>query len=260
MISEPLKTSLSLRSIESKQNPNFKLWESLLETRGIRKAKQFISSGRKTVPELLRQSPTPVKTLLIEDQEQLIELSLPPSVDCFLLTPALFKALDIFGTNFPLAVGEVPEIAQADLTQPPQGLELMCALSDPNNMGALIRSAAAFCVSRVILMTEAAHPFHPRALRAGANGQFHLQFLRGPNWSELNAAAGPCLALDNTGEPMANFPWPRDVRLVLGEEGRGLPENLNLKRLVIPISSQIDSLNATVAASIALFAHRQSQR
>jgi RNA methyltransferase, TrmH family len=44
--------------------------------------------------------------------------------------------------------------------------------------------------------------------------------------------------------------------LVLGEEGRGVPDSLALKRLKIPMASATESLNATVAGSIALYGYR----
>lgn len=154
-----------------------------------------------------------------------------------------------------LLVGDLPELAVADLGKPPQGLELICALGNPDNLGALLRSAAAFGASRVILLAEAAHPFHPRALRSGANAQFELELVRGPRWQDLNLAAGPLIALDAGGESVFDFDWPKDLRLVLGEEGQGLPSGLKLHRLAIPTTGAVESLNASVAASLALFSY-----
>jgi len=176
-------------------------------------------------------------------------------VEPYLLAKPLFERLDVAGTGFPLLVGVVPEMPALDLAEPPRGLELVCALGDPNNLGAALRSAAAFGARRVVLMAEAAHPFHPRCLRAAANAPFALTLLRGPSWAELRCAAGPLLALDGGGEDLTRFDWPRDLRLVLGEEGQGLPVGLALRRLAIPTTGAVESLNATVAASLALFGH-----
>ncbi|WP_245986946.1 TrmH family RNA methyltransferase [Azospirillum thermophilum] len=171
-----------------------------------------------------------------------------------LLSPALFRALDVSGTNHPLLVGSVPAIPAIDLTQPPQGLELLCALGDPSNLGALLRSAAAFGPARVVLLEGAAHPFHPKCLRAASNAQFELTLLRGPRWAEVNHAAGPLVALDAGGEDLTRYDWPADLRLILGEEGQGVPADCPARRLSIPTTGAVESLNATVAASIALFA------
>src|SRR5690606_39847209 len=120
----------------------------------------------------------------------------------------------------------ISELAQADLTQPPQGLELICSLGNPDNLGALLRSAAAFGVSRVILTKEAAHPFHPRALGGGANAQFTLELAEAAGGQALTTAAGLRAAPDARGGPWSDFYWPEDARPVLVGEGQGLPADL----------------------------------
>lgn len=252
---------MAWRVIESAQNPSFKLWDGLQDGRGIRKAGQFILAGRKTVPEALARWPGRFTALIAAEEGraegraegQADGLALPPDLHRYRLPKPLFDRLDLSGTGFPLLVGTVPDMPAADLSAPPRGLELICALSDPNNLGALLRSAAAFGVSRVVLLEEAAHPFHPRCLRAASNAVFALDLAKGGGWDTLDAAAGPLLALDAGGEDMAAFPWPRDLRLVLGEEGRGLPAGLAVRRLSVPTTGAVESLNATVAASVALF-------
>ncbi|HYD30213.1 MAG TPA: RNA methyltransferase [Azospirillaceae bacterium] len=244
-----------LRLIESPQNGQFKLWEAVLESRGLKKHGRFILAGRKTVPEALARHPDRFQAVLVASPQQIAGWHLPPSLERYQLSRPLFDRLDVSGTGFPLLVGAVPELVTLDLGQPPRGLEVVVALGDPNNLGALLRSAAAFGVSRVILMAEAAHPFHPKCLRAAANAQFELPLCRGSAWADLNRAAGPVLALDARGDDLGGFPWPRDMRLVLGEEGQGLPPDLQARRLAIPTTGAVESLNATVAASLALFSY-----
>lgn len=240
--------------IESPQNAQFKLWESALDGRGLKKNGKFLLAGIKTVPEALRQHAGWFERLLFTDPAQIAGWPLPPGVEPVRLAPALFRALDVSGTGFPLLVGNVPRLPAIDLAQPPQGLELLCALGDPNNLGALLRSAAAFGASRIVLLEGAAHPFHPKCLRAASNAQFALTLLRGPRWAEVNGAAGPLYALDGGGEDLTRFDWPSDMRLILGEEGQGVPADCPATRLSVPTTGAVESLNATVAVSIALFA------
>lgn len=249
-----------VRLIESPQNPGFKLWESLLDRRGLRRHRRFLLAGRKTVPEALSRHAGWFEAVLATDHRQIEDWPLPPEVEPLLLAPALFERLDVTGTGFPLLVGTVPEMPAIDLSQPPQGLELVCALGDPANLGALMRSAAAFGVRTLILLEEAAHPFHPKCLRAAANAQFELSLRAGPRWRDLNGAAGPVYALDGGGRDLSGFIWPADVRLVLGEEGQGLPPDLTVERLAVPTTGSVESLNAMVAASIALYSHYAATR
>ena len=242
------------RVLTSADNPQFKLWDSLAEPRGLKKHGQFILAGRKSVPEALARWPERFTAVLTADGAA--PDPVPEGMPVYALSRPLFAQLDSFGTGAPLLVGTVPDMPALDLATLPEGLELLCAVGDPANLGALLRSAAAFGIARVVLLEGAAHPFHPRALRAAANAPFQLEVRRGPRWDDLAGAAGPLVALDARGAPLDDYAWPRDVRLVLGEEGRGVPAHLPLQRLAIPMPGGVESLNATVAASIALYAWR----
>jgi len=246
------------RALSSPDNPQFRLWASLVEPRGIRKHGQFILAGRKAVPEALARWPGRFTAVLTDDG--VAPAVTPADMPVYALSRSLFAQLDSFGTGAPLLVGTVPDLVPIDLGVRPQGLELLCAVGDPSNLGAVLRSAAAFGVARVVLLEGAAHPFHPRALRAAANAPFQVELRRGPGWADLATAVGPLVALDARGTAMADFPWPRDLRLVLGEEGPGVPADLPLQRLAIAMPGGVESLNATVAASIALYDWSQRAR
>lgn len=248
------------RVIESPQNPRVKLWTALAETRGIKKHGAFLLAGRKTVPEALKRHAGHFNAVLACREADIAALKPPASLERFVLSKAMFEALDVNGTGFPLLVGRVPDMVAADFSKAPKGLELVCALGDPANLGAVLRSAAAFGAKRVVLMEAAANPFHPKALRAAANAQFELQFLKGPGWAALNEAKGAVAALDGGGEDIGDYKWPRDIRLVLGEEGLGLPAGLKARRLGIRTTGAVESLNATVAASLAMQAHFEAVR
>ena len=65
------------------------------------------------------------------------------------------------------------------------------------------------------------------------------------------------VALDASGADLSTFNWPKNVRLLIGEEGQGLPRNQFLPHTVsIPMVTGMHSLNAVVAASIGLYAYR----
>lgn len=247
------------REIDSLQNARAKKWLALADSRGIRKHGQFILSGRKTVPEALARHGDRFTAALARTESDLNRLALPSSIERYVLAKPLFEALDTNGTGFPLLVGDVPEMEVADFSKPAKGCELVLALGDPANLGAVLRSAAAFGVTRIVLMEGAAHPFHPKALRGGANAQFTLAFLKGGAWAGLGTATGAVAALDGGGHDIETYDWPRDLRLVLGEEGRGLPPELKATRLAIRMTDKVESLNATVAASLALAARFRRQ-
>lgn len=232
--------------IGSRQNIRFKDWLSLLEGRGIKKSRRALVSGPKIVAEILDSGLA--RELLLPPKSGLPA----PEVKSYRMSAPLFKELDVLGTNSPLLVVETPEVAEWQ-PGPPSGLELVVALSDPGNLGALLRSAEAFGARRVILCEECCSPFLPKVTRGASGANLRLPLARAGSLAGLKLQSAYGLHMD--GSDIREFNWPRDLFLVLGEEGRGLPHDLNLTKVSIPMGGKTESLNATVAASIALFSY-----
>lgn len=241
-----------MNDITSRQNVKFKTWQTLLEARGIKKAGRALIAGEKLVREFLLQNPEAAEDLIYPPEAK--ELPAPKTVRSYRLTAALFKVLDVMGTKSPLLCVRTPELKEWK-SAPARGLELIVALSDPGNLGAVLRSAEAFGVTRVILTQEACSPFLPRAVRSSSGACFRIQIAKTDRaLNQISVSGG--FSLDMNGEKLEEFKWPRDLYLILGEEGRGVPQELDLKPLSISMSGKIESLNAMAAASIALYSYR----
>lgn len=237
--------------ITSTSNDYFKRWKSLSTSKGLREENEFFLMGEKLITEFLR-NPGLWKIKAEVRPEGLPDLPRSRGFDAktFELPSVLFKEIDVLGTKFNLLLIEIPLLEPADLSLPPRGLEVVCPLGDPSNLGALTRSALAFGASRMILTQEACHPFHPKSVKASAGAVLKMPFRRvGPLKDYVSA--GPDYALELGGENLNEFSWPQDLRLLVGEEGPGLPDLRGVKKLSIP-TKDVESLNATVAASIAL--------
>ena len=94
---------------------------------------------------------------------------------------------------------------------------------DPENAGAVIRSAVAFGVDRVILLLECAHPYHPKTLRASGGAVLHAELWEGPSVEDLPPEL-PVVPLSAGGTDIAAFTFPETFALLPGLEGPGLPE------------------------------------
>lgn len=244
--------------IDSPANAHVKRWTSLSKSANIRKQGEFILMGEKLVREFLKD-PGPWKiraeivpeggTSLLESSRGSRTAERPPLVAE--VKNGLFREIDALGVHFNLLALELPEIPAADLRVPPKGAELICPLGDPGNLGAVARSALAFGASKLILTEESALPFHPKAIKASAGALLKLPIVRAGALKTL-APAGPFFALDQGGEDIAKVSWPKDFRLAVGEEGPGLPAFSEARRVSIP-THDVESLNATVAASLALY-------
>jgi 16S rRNA (guanine(527)-N(7))-methyltransferase RsmG len=241
-----------VREVSSETNPTFKLARDLLGGRGIRKHGQALLSGPRAVAEVLGRFPEWVLAWLTDAGGPA-----PPveGLEWLRLAGPLFRELDTAGTHAPLLLVRVPEMPEwADEAPWPEGCTLFVPFQDPENVGAVIRSAAAFGVSRAVLLREAAHPFHPRAARAAGPALFQVPLLHGPSIRDLAPRGAPLIALSADGDDLAVDPFPERFGLVPGVEGPGLPEHLRQgPRRRIPIAPGVESLNAATAAAIALY-------
>jgi RNA methyltransferase, TrmH family len=120
-------------------------------------------------------------------------------------------------------------------------------VSDPGNVGTLIRSADAFGAG-VMLSDGCADPFGPRALRAAMGSTFRVPL------SEFELRNAVALVADG-GEPLDAVELDRYATFVLGAEREGLPEEVLARcniRATIPVQD-VESLNVAMAGTIALY-------
>jgi 16S rRNA (guanine527-N7)-methyltransferase len=173
----------------------------------------------------------------------------------------LFRELDTAGTHSPLLLLRVPDMpAWSDEDPWPEGCTLFVPFQDPENVGAVIRSAAAFGAARVVLLREAAHPFHPRSSRAAGPALFQVPLCLGPSIHDLAARQAPLIALATDGPELGKSPLPGRFGLIPGVEGPGLPEHLRQgPRRRIAMEPGVESLNAATATAIALYVWRQAR-
>ncbi len=131
-------------------------------------------------------------------------------------------------------------------------------VSDPGNVGTILRGAAAFGAACVALGPGCADPFGPKAVRASMGAVFEVALARipaGPERAPL-PLPGTTIALDaDQGEPLDGLALPAgEITLLVGAERDGLPaEVLAGADHVARIPILTHSLNAAMAASVGLY-------
>jgi RNA methyltransferase, TrmH family len=128
-------------------------------------------------------------------------------------------------------------------------------VSDPGNVGTVLRSAAAFGASCVALGPGSADPFSPRAVRASMGAIFAMPVAR----ATPDKLPGATIALDaradrTLAEVAGDFGQRAEISVLVGAEREGLPDELIAAAdhaARIPIATE--SLNAAIAASVALY-------
>lgn len=245
--------------ITSASNNQFKIWKSLTTSKGIKEHNQFFLMGDKLVTEFLENPELPAsrgfKAEYIVHSEE-IRLKNPEKIKTTQLSLELFKELDVLGTRSPLVILSFENFKEKQFTAEASGLELICPLGDPRNLGALIRTAVGFDVNEIILTKESTHPFLPQAIKASAGAALHAHFVKSNLGLSEIPLIGENYALALFGENISSVKWPRNLRLWVGEEGPGLSlehsQKKTMKFVNIP-TSNIESLNAMVSTSLALW-------
>jgi 23S rRNA (guanosine2251-2'-O)-methyltransferase len=171
-----------------------------------------------------------------------------------------------------LGGGEAASIAKMlDLArsrnEPPLVL-LLDQIQDPQNLGALIRSAYALGAHGVVIPQDRAASVTPAVIRASAGAALHVQVARVVNLKhalrELQEAGVWSAAAVLDGDPAFEARLDGPLAIVIGSEGKGvrptLADDCDL-RVSIPLPGGLDSLNASVAGAILLYeALRQRSR
>lgn len=140
---------------------------------------------------------------------------------------------------------------------------LLCdSLRDPGNMGAVMRSAAAFGVDRIVFSSDCADVYNPKTIRAAMGALFSLNIAVVDSMEDAVSAlrgAGHRVFAATLGERAVKL-GEAELHLgdcaLIGNEGHGLSQSLVEKcdsSLFIPMTEGSESLNASVAASVILW-------
>jgi 23S rRNA (guanosine2251-2'-O)-methyltransferase len=167
-----------------------------------------------------------------------------------------------------LRAGALETVGLADFAGGPGAVVLMLdQVTDPQNVGAILRSAAAFGAAGVVLQERHAPRFTGALAKAAAGALERVPVARVVNLSraleELADSGWRTVGLSGAAErPLADVLDARPTVLVLGSEGEGL------RRLVsehcdelarIPMPGGFESLNVSAAAAVALYETARSR-
>jgi tRNA G18 (ribose-2'-O)-methylase SpoU len=247
-----------IHEISSRSNPWFKASVRLLRGQGVKKHGLSFLSGLKQVKEVLREFPERCEAIVFAGSHS---LSIPEGLKGYRLRSELFREIDVYGTKEPVLLVRTERLLAWDPENWPSGCTLFVPCQDPVNVGAVIRSAAAFGVAQVVVLKEGAHPFHHRSIKVAGSAVFRVPIFAGPSIRGLGSLRFPVITLSTRGQRIGDQAFPSTFGLVPGLEGPGLPSNLKqLPSLSIPMESGVESLNAALATGIALYVWRSKMK
>lgn len=175
---------------------------------------------------------------------------------------ALARALDVVTPQGVAAVCELPALELARLELPERALVVVVdALSQPGNLGAVLRVAAAAGAEALLLGPGCADPFSPKSVRGSAGTLFKLPLAAGSREELEGFLAREGFAVYEAAmsgdDVFALEAVPSRVALVLGSEAGGTTRalaGLAARKLAVPMRRGVESLNVAVAAGIILYA------
>ena len=262
--------------ITSRNNPTVKWAASLSDKKGRNESGAFIAEGEKLTFEALSAGLKVTHIFVLESKKSAIFARLneyntrDEFKDCavIVLSEGAFEKIStekspqgvIAAIKYLDFFRELDIIYKEDfIFNNSERLIILCSLRDPGNLGAVIRSSAAFGVDHIILTSDSADLYNPKTVRSAMGSLFHLKATvvkdLAASISELKSAGRRVFAaeLSENALPLSDVRMSSMDVVIIGNEGHGIPKEISSlcdSSVYIPISKNTESLNASVAASI----------
>lgn len=134
-------------------------------------------------------------------------------------------------------------------------------IQDPGNLGTMLRTAEAAGMTGIIMSGDCTDIFSPKVVRASMGSIFRMPFVYCEDFIKaLNKIKEKGITIYaaylHGGVPYKEIEFDSNYAILIGNEGNGLTDsavNAANKRVFIPMSGEIESLNAAVAAAILMY-------
>jgi tRNA G18 (ribose-2'-O)-methylase SpoU len=257
-------------AIETLDDPRVAEYRLITVPAELAHAGLFVAEGRLVLRRLVDQPRFRIKSILLtpaaRDALADVLARMTPGIPVYIASRSVMSALVGFAIHRGvLALVERPrrrQLSELDL-RAARRVVVLEGVSNPDNVGGVFRSAAAFGVDAVLLGTGCGDPLYRKAIRTSMAATLQIPFAVASPWpgalAALSAEGFRVLGLTPSADARSLDEYPRRadrIALVLGAEGHGLSaEALDAvqERVRIPMRGPADSLNITVAASIALW-------
>jgi RNA methyltransferase, TrmH family len=246
--------------ITSSQNPKIKLVRTLMgRAKERREAGAFVVEGVRLVEEAATRGWS-FRYALYDDSlnergSSLVEQLLSRGIEVEEVSEPLMRSLS--DTQTPQGILAVLELTQLPIPDYPDFVLIPDQIRDPGNLGTLLRTAAAAGVQAVFLPSETTDAFAPKVVRSGMGAHFRLP-TQAMRWEKIRRETQDLQVY--LADMEGTSCWETDLReplaLIIGSEAEGASEEareLATQKISIPMSGDIESLNAGVAGSVLMF-------
>lgn len=235
------------KNLISLQHPFVKYLVSLRQDKALRKTeRKVLVSGKNLVSDLLA-SGIACQALFLTDKAF-------PYPDPYHVSEEVMRK--ITGLPHPDGVAALICLPSWQELRSCSSLLVLDGISDPGNLGTLLRTALALGWEGVFFLEGGCDPFNDKALRAAKGATFHLRLQEG-SWEdflELSSLFTVYIA-DKKGEPLPPKTLQPPYALILSHEAKGARKEAKqlFHPLTIPMRPTMESLNVASAGAILLY-------
>lgn len=207
-----------------------------------------------------------IATIITDTPQTAVETVSSDALEAMLPDGAVHQGIAVLAS--PLENTPLEEICDQANALPRARIVVLDQVSDPHNIGAIVRAAAAFAAIAVVVQDRHTPPVTGVLAKAASGGVEHCPLVRVTNLARaletLQRAGVWCIGLDSeASQPLRNAKVSGATALVLGAEGGGLrrlTRDMCDALAVIPYSGPLASLNVSNAAAIALYEISQIEK
>ena len=241
--------------ITSRKNPLLQQVKKLLSSRKAREeAGLFAADGVKLLAEAVRWYPG-LDTVILSDG---VHADVPESVRLFRVPQDVMASISPMES--PQGALFLCRLPEKKAYEPHPGCLLLDGIQDPGNLGTIVRTGEGAGISGIIMSSDCADIYNPKVIRSTMGSIFRVPFAISHNLPEdidkLKQRGITTYAAHLKGDLYHNGVFNRDVALLIGNEARGLSQEVSQKaeRLIkIPMEGKVESLNAAIATAILMY-------
>lgn len=246
--------------LRSADNPRIRRWRRLIaERHARRRARRTWIEGTRLVGAYLDACGPPLALILsarAAESPEIASLVARTGMVPVVLSASLFA--ELADTETPQGIAAEIEIPGSSVGEDAARCVFLDGVRDPGNVGAILRSAAAFGIAQVVLGGGCADPWSPKVLRAAMGAHFVLQLCEVADLPRRFAAfdGERICTVPRGGTPLDEIDLRGRHAWAFGSEGQGLREAMAAaatQRASIPIARAAESLNVAIAVSICLY-------
>jgi TrmH family RNA methyltransferase len=245
--------------ITSRDNPRVRRWQKLArDARERRRQKKALIEGKHLVEAFLDARGKIEELILSKATAHAFDaLARRSGKMPVVLADSAFRAIADTESTSGIA-------AEISTPQPKSELHTVAScvflegIQDAGNVGAILRSAAAFGVRHAVLGKGCADAWSPKVLRAGMGAHFGMEILQGADLAAAIGQFGGTVActVPRGGRALSDADLSGRIGWIFGAEGQGVSPALAARtqlKITIPMSDGAESLNVAAAAAICFY-------